>query len=307
MKVVNLCVDDWANFSYDMSQAMRVVGIDAYSYKLNKHHHNYTQQSEVCGWDKMFKECKDADVVNVVHSNELLFSRVRPYIKGKVNVVYTGTVYRKDPDKYNAIFNPHVNKSIIALGEFAGLGAKNAVYMVGAIDTGKIVPNYRDVKHPYVISHYPSNSNVKGSDKINKMMKEVKGKDRLYFYNYSDISVASKLQYVRMNECDIYLELFSPLNNGKKYGSFGITALEAAAMGKIVVTQNLSAEVYKNNYGDCALQCVEDESEFILRLTQLTIAPSSRIKQLQEETRQWVVDKHSYKATGEYILKNILQ
>ena len=93
----------------------------------------------------------------------------------------------------------------------------------------------------------------------------------------------------RYRECDVYVELFNHAIDGRPYGSFGTTAAEAAAMGKVVVTQNLYADFYEREYGDCPL---------ILARTE----PSEMMK-LQEAHRQWAVNKHSFKATGERIKK----
>jgi glycosyltransferase involved in cell wall biosynthesis len=199
-------------------------------------------------------------------------------------------------------FNPIVHKTVIALGEFAGYGAKNETYIVGAIDTDKLISSGIKPKRPYIAGHYPSNSLVKGTETINKIAGNIKG----IKYLCSVEKVTYEEQLKRMAVCDIYIELFNPVLNGEKYGSFGISALEAAAMGKIVVTQNLSHKVYKENYGYCPLILCETENDLREKLELLGSMKPNEIKHLQDKTREWVVKNHSYKATGERILKNIL-
>lgn len=298
MKVVNLCVDDWANFSYDNCQAMQSVGIDAYSYKLRPHVHNFKEQSEICSKSEMIKACQDADFIQIVHNNANLFREIYTGIKNKkINVVYTGTDYRVNHVNLNAIFNPYINKSAIALGEFAGLGAKNEVYMVGAVRTGY---QRREIKKPYLVAHYPSNPEVKGTKLILETLKKFK------HFKYSLDQVNANEQLTRLMECDIYVELLAPLNNGKKYGSWGITALEAAAMGKIVITQNLSKAVYEKHYGECPLILIENQNELLSKTLDLITMSEKEINLLSEQTMEWLENNHSYKATGEYMLKNIL-
>ena len=97
--------------------------------------------------------------------------------------------------------------------------------------------------------------------------------------------------------------MFNPAIDGRPYGSFGTTAAEAAAMGKVVVTQNLYADFYEREYGDCPLILARTEQEFIDKIKWLnTLEPSEMLK-LQEAHRQWAVNKHSFKATGERIKK----
>ena len=306
MKVVNLCVDDWANFQYDITKSMRAVGIDAYGYKLNRHVSNYPEQCEIAGVEVMRKMCRDADVVNFIHSNERLFAQICPAIPGKtINVWYTGTVYRRNPALYNAIFNPRVNKSVVCLGEFVGKGAKNEVYMVGAVDTG-VDPVIKQGR-PYRFGHYPSNAEVKGTATIVELMAKCVNGKGLATFEWSTEHVDAVAQWQRMANCDIYIELLAPLNEGNVYGSFGMSALEAGAMGKAVVTMNLHRETYRKHYGDCPLVLVDDAEDFLHAVIALQFSSVEALQKLREQTREWVVANHSHEATGRYILQNILQ
>lgn len=304
MKVINVCKDDWANFSYDNAMAMKAVGIEAKSLKLNPHIHNYPEQSDIVSIEEMILQCTEADVIQFVHSDLYCFNHIAPHIPGKrINVIYTGTVYRKNPEVFNEIFNPVVDKSIIALGEFAGLGAKNEVYMVGAIDVSKFYFNQKHASLPYKFAHYPSNIEVKGTREIVDMMQEFQPE---VDFTFNTKRVSFVQQCIRMEECDVYIELFKAELDKKKYGSWGITGLEAAALGKVVITMNLSSHVYAQNYGSCELITVEDEKQFRQTIHRLSCMPQNAMDYKKAQTRKWVEDKHSYKATGEYILKNIL-
>jgi hypothetical protein len=196
-----------------------------------------------------------------------------------------------------------VNKCIVALPEFYALGAKNVQYIVGAVNTDAITPLPYELAKPYRVRHYPSNAEIKGTDKIKEMMANV---NCPHDFKWDTQNVDAETQIDRVRQSDIYIELFKPNLNGKRYGSFGIQALEAAAMGKVVVSQNLHRDVYQNEYGECKLVLPETEDEFTFNLGALVSLSPPMIKQMQEDTRQWVVDNHSYKASGKRLLNKVL-
>lgn len=303
MKILNVCKDDWANFAYDNAEALKAAGADAKAVKLNNHIFVYQKAAAVLSKEAIEKEIKRADVVQIFHSDTTFVEACKKH--GKRTIVYhAGSHYRDNFKKLNTVFNPVVEKSAIALGELIGLGAKNEVYVVGAVHTDK-EPEITQ-KRPYIFGHFPSNSKVKGTEKIAAMMHAVQSTPQLSQFRYNTRLIDSEQQYRRMMGCDIYVELFQPELNGRTYGSFGITALEAAAMGKVVVTMNLHRHIYETHYGSCALQIANTEKEFMSTIVGLQFLGIDALITLRHNTRKWVVEKHSYKATGEYVLKNIL-
>ena len=306
MKVCNFSKSDWANFQFDNAEALKSVGIEAASYTILPHPFKYQKTSELISISNVQRKMLEADFVQIFHSDtDALNVFLSSHSKAKLIVYHAGSRYRRDPATYNKIFNGLVHKSVIALPEFAGLGCHNEQYLVGAIDTDRIYANPSHPQIPFDFRHYPSNPDVKGSMKIVDMVMEVKKKHNLTFrYSLNKQPMAD--QYERMRECDIYIELFAPLNEGKPYGSFGITALEAASMGKIVVTQNLNSDVYFNEYGFNRLLCADNEEHFKEIIVTLANSTSKEISNLQDETREWVVKNHSYKATGQRIVEKIL-
>jgi len=298
MKVVNFSRDDYSNFAYDNAMALRSVGVDANSYVIIPHQFNYLRTSEQISLSNVMQKMVEADYVQIFHSDsEALNVFINSKSKAKLIVYHAGSRYRRAPEKYNHLFNGFVHKSVIALPEFAGLGCKNEQYLVGAIDTDRIYRTPSHPQHPFDFRHYPSNAHVKGTTDIIKMVMEVKQNNKFHF-RYGLNRVESPQQYERMRECDIYIELFAPMNEGKPYGSFGITALEAASMGKIVVTQNLNSDVYFNEYGFCRLFTPVTVSDFKEVIELLANSTPKEISNLQDETREWVVKNHGYKASG---------
>ena len=305
MKVINCSHTDWANFGYDNAMALRSVGVDAESLCMMKHKFNYKKASTIATAETIRRKMREADVVQIIHSYEdSLNCFIASKAKAKLIVYYSGSNYRNNPSGFNKLFNPLADKSVIALGEFAGLGCKNEHYLVGAVDTDSIVPNYVEPNY-YTIGHYPSSAEIKGTEEIRKMVGCLKN-DTAFIFNCSTKLVDYQAQLKRLSECDIYIELFNPSLNGKKYGSWGITALEAAAIGKVVVTQNLSNDVYEKNYGDCPFILVSGREDFMNKVDGLLRLPYEKLLTLQQETRQWAVEKHGYAATGKRIVETIL-
>lgn len=307
MRVINICNQDNANFSFTNAEAMRSVGIDAESFSLTVHPYGYRYCSTIASRNEMRKQIEAADVVQVMHSDLKMLPLVQGI--GKPVIVYhAGTVYRQAPAMYNSVWNPIVARSVIALGEFAGKGSKNETYLVGAIDTLEISPVYSGSYEWRKIRHHPSNAGTKGTVKICEMIQALpKAQLSRTQFKYSDnrSRVSAELQLLRMADCDIYIELFKLKQNQADYGSFGISALEAAALGKVVVTNNLWKDIYQEQYGDCLLQIANTEEEFAAVLGSLIEMDAFDLVELQRKTRQWVHDKHSLQATGHRI-KNLI-
>lgn len=305
MKILNVCQDDWANFSYDNMMALRAVGLHCDAIKRNKHISEYENEAEiVASIEAVKRRIAEYDVIQFFHDNVTLFSLLHPAMKGKKIIAYhTSSMYRRDYYGINGLMNPNVYKCVCAMPEFMDNGAKEAVYMVGAVNTEQLQPTVYP-GNPYIFAHYPSNPVVKGTETVLQLFVDALGNLSL---SYSDDHVPAKEQIQRMRSCDIYLEMFSMFDsNGMPYGNFGITALEAAALGKVVVTNCVHWRVYQGAYGKLGLQVCNKENDFISAITRLDNMPLEELAELQNTTREWVVKNHSYKATGEYFLKHVL-
>jgi len=177
-------------------------------------------------------------------------------------------------------------------------------YIAAAINTDEIqFSTHRNEELTF--AHYPSNAPTKGTEKIKEMMSRF---DVRFLCDTTNVSHDDNMK--RISECDVYIELFAPLQNGKPYGSFGVTAFEAAAMGKFVITNSLFHNIYVDaygTYGQCGLLISNTENSFIQTIEYL----SQRITKEEFEhnkifTRNCIVEKHSYPATGNY-LKSIFK
>lgn len=301
-KVVNVCLDDYANYSHDNARSLQSVGIDCQSFKVQRHPFGYTSQCKVVPRHIILQEIKKADIVQLMHTdNHYLADCIN--LKKKFVVYHTGSRYRENSENFNSFFDPHVFKTFTDQCEFLKLGAKKIEYVATAIDVNYFAPRKRELKSPYTIGHFPSNASVKGTEAIISMLGDVRHAYRL---NYSENKIKHDLQMKRMADCDIYIELFKPFLRGKEYGCFGVTAFEAAAMGKVVVTNNKNRAEYSKAYGSCALMIANTEEEFVNTVENLLLLPEKKLKELQDESRRWIIEKHSFEANGNR-LKNLLE
>jgi len=307
MKVVILCTSDYANFGYIIGQSLKSVGFDAVTLKTISHRYKYIEQAQVVNYSYMKKTIMESDIVIFMHS-EFINTGLRLSNK-KVFVIHGGGRYRNNPKKSNDIFNRFVRKSLIQTGDLLGLGARNEVWIMGAINTNSIKMVDKKISNEIIISHFPSKAIIKGTDMIERVIKKLKNDPTIinkFKYICSDTQVSWSENLKRMSECDIYLDACQPKIGKAKYGEFGIAALEAAAMGKIIVTHFMSSERYKKEFGEHPIQVINSESDIENVLRRLLNTPINELQNLQFETRKWVETMHSYKAMGTRLKKILL-
>lgn len=304
MRIVLLSHSDFANYSYELCQSMKYVGLNAEAYALNHHAFGYKKQAIKTSVRDIKEQIEKADLIIVCHSCGTMYDMVKEIGK-RIWVIHTGTRYRQDPEKHNLRWNDLAEKVFICLGEFENLGAKNPIFLNMTVDINKIEPNYYN-NSVLTFAHYPSNREVKGTETILRVMDKLsKEHPNQFIFNYAHNIVKHEQQLARMRNCDVYIELCAPEQNGKPYGSFGTTALEAAAMGKIVVTSMCWKDLYECFYGELELFCANDETMLYAQLKYLINMPKSEIQTNKYISRDWVVNNHGYQATGERMKKLI--
>ena len=84
-----------------------------------------------------------------------------------------------------------------------------------------------------------------------------------------------------------------------------MTALEAAALGKVVIGQFDNRETYEKEYGPSPIITANTEEELVEVLNDLSTWSPDKIRQQQLMTREWVERHHSFESIGER-LKGIL-
>lgn len=288
MKVVSICVDDHANFMYNHHIGLGMNRVDSYCYKLNHHPFKYEREATLITLEGL-KELK-ADVFIIFHSDYEL----RPYINGPVVYYHTGTKFRQN--SANIIYHTDdAIMSLIALPEFHNIGLKNQKYLIGSVEQH----HTNRYANGNVFGHFPSNPSVKGTGQILEWFDSV-GVD----YKVDATTMPYPMHIKRLDDCDIYVELFNPHQGKKVYGSFGMTALEAAQLGKVVITQNLTGmNLYMNTYGECELEIGNTAEQFKQLIRKYKDAD---VQEKSERTIQWFNEKHSQRATG-LRLKRLLE
>lgn len=296
MKVLNLSECDYANASHENAKALRSIGVDCEDLVKSKHPFGYATEGKLSTIPEMIESIKKADVIQVMHSHPYLFELAKANSNAKIMVYHTGTRYREGHKGLSILFEGYTQCT--DQSEFLAIN-QNLHYIVSPVefDCAPLATEGR-----LRFAHYPSNPQVKGTDKILEMMNPFKLK---LDFRVSLNTVDHATQLRRMANCDVYIELFKPELNGNPYGCFGVTALEASAMGRIVVTNNLHNKVYTDTYGRLPFTIANTEKAFTNTINGLLNLSLEMIRDMQKQTWEIMRENHSYKATGERILKVI--
>lgn len=305
--VLLLCRDDWANVAYNFQESLRSVGVDALALKERPHAFGYPEEARLwSGVHEVYTAAARSDVIVWMHSQHVdigVSSTISP--NGAIQrfaVFHGGTAYRRNIVGMNQRFNPLVDVTLIQTQDLWNDGAKNTVWMVPGVDLSKFpTPNYYESCYGLSIAHYPRDSKLKGSKAILSALCEVLARQpessRHIGYSFADNHVPWPANIERMRHCDIYVHALN------QNGSWGVTALEAAALGKIVVGQFRQKELYENEFGPCPIVEANTEAELVEQIERLVAMTDNEIVALQQATRKWVEDYHSLQATGNRLVR----
>jgi hypothetical protein len=110
----------------------------------------------------------------------------------------------------------------------------------------------------------------------------------------------------RVAYCDIIIETVAMEAQGHPFGEWGNQAIEAAALGQIVITNTQSAELYKEEYGpDCALNIANNEDELQAQIMKFLSMSDDEILKEKQKTRAWAEKHHSMEATSKRLWDKI--
>ena len=295
-RVLNLASNDYANMSHNNARALRSIGVNCFDYVLSPHPFGYESQSEIVTREEIISMVNKFDVIQIFHSCSIILNLVNiGKFNGKLVVYHSGSRYRSEPDKFNKIFK-EVDVVITDQTEFIKLCDNEIHYLAPHIE---LEPTEKRKGGKLIVGHYPSNSEVKGTEDIKTMLEP--------FKNDFEIRIDTNIiphedNLKRIAECHIYVELFKPELNGKQYGCFGVTAFEATSLGCLVITNDLNMDIYHSIYGISPFQIANTKDEFIETLTILKEFNTETIKDLQEYDFR---KNHSIESTGKRILELI--
>jgi glycosyltransferase involved in cell wall biosynthesis len=288
---------DYANMSYTLEQCLKEVGVDAMAIVKGSWRPHHAKKVDPARFYKFAKKAKIVQFMHSVHKNLKLTKKQRVF------VYHGGSRYRENYEKMNKIFNPIVEKSIIQTGDMLGLGAKNEVWLLPAVDTKSIKPVYKRRSDKIIVGHYPSGPLAKNTKGINEVIGRLKADfGHKFTYAHSTDRVNWNKNIKRVARCDIYIEACNPMLKGKhstrKYGEWGVAGVEAAALGKVVVTHFLSQERYAKEYGKCGLVVANSLDEVESQMRKLLSLSDEKLLAMQEASRAWVEKFHSHHAVG---------
>jgi len=323
--VLMLAKNDWANTGYRFWRCVRSLGLNSIMFKGNAHPFAYPNQAplhpSLTGLpvdlypvtvmapylETLLAESK---VVHFIGSTYVVVPNWDWARNGtKIVVQHGGSTYRLAPERCNQIFNPIASATIIQCPDLLGLGAKNETLIYYPVDTEKIQPDYtRPLAGKLVIGHFPSDPTVKGTATILKVIEKLFRKPavskRLAYQGVRNTQgtnhwVSWEENLARMKACDIIIETLNVDIAGRKYGEWGNTALEAAALGKIVITNSLATNEYRVQYGTPPALHIANTPEALEEcLTALSDMSDSDIERRKHEARYWAQTYHSIPATA---------
>jgi hypothetical protein len=283
LKYLFVAERDWANIGYLLARSLQSIGEDAKAVCFQPHSF-YNQGAELIAEEPYLILTDEAEVIVAMHST----FRVCDY--KKLWVFHGGALYRRNSVQVNRAFNPIIEGSLIQTWNLLNLGARNPHCVLPPIDLS-IEPDY--TYYGKLFAHYPHKALMKGTDIILKVVKELSAK-----FSWSDKLVPHDINMNRMAACDVYIE--------QMWGrEWGLTALEAAALGKIVITNFQGLEDYRKQYGECGLVVANNEDELRQEVTEIMNWTPEQILEKKKATREWVETYHSFEAVGRR-LKEIL-
>jgi len=271
--------DDYANLGYLLSKSLNSVGVEAKAVSFNPNDFNYPETAELCDMESYLRDAANADIIVAMQSQYFQCNLTGK----KLFVFHGGSIYRHNSSRLNNAFNQIVTGTIIQHWDFLDRGAKNESWLLPPVDTKFIQPDYK--YHDKIFAHYPHKADMKGSDKIIKTLKEAN-----FAYDYTAVDWLDNLK--RIAECDIYIEQLCP-------HEWALTALEAAALGKIVITTFRGLDEYRKQYGECELVIANTEDELRQKVNEIMGWDEAQILTKKIATRNWVVKYHSLEAVGQ--------
>jgi hypothetical protein len=244
-------------------------------------------------WDRLQSVVDQFKVVVMMHS---WYHQIKKRDYQKFGVFHGGTAYREGHGYMCEIFNKFVDVTLIQHANFFGWGAKNEKWLIPPLNTDAIVPVFSepDMIRSKGITFRHNPRGEKGSEIINKVMKKFQSTCNYKYSQPSEI-VPWADNIKRMSDCDIYIE---SLISADEWG--GITVLEAASLGKIVITRFTSKD--KNKYNEefkCNCPIIGAEAETLESVVKeiLKLSPENIIA-MQHKSREWIEGVHGYIPTG---------
>jgi glycosyltransferase involved in cell wall biosynthesis len=212
-----------------------------------------------------------------------------------VAVSHFGSLYREGLERMTIEFNKLVDVTFVTV-DTLDVGAKNPIWLGQPINLDYIKPVYKRGSDKVIISHFPTKWFIKGSVVVRTAIYHyVKNQNFEFRYRSKLISWEENIEEV--SKCDIYID-------DLQGDWLNVSAIEAAALGKIVITKFTHADKYKENFGiPCQVQTANGPKELGEKIDELLSMSASERLALKRKSRKWVEQVHSYKAFGNRLVK----
>lgn len=326
--IAMLTQNDWANTGYRFKKCLEYLGYNIIGFKGFPHQLNYPEQLSIHMSLSMTRPVSAAPIIiktkdlrplvdnsEVVHFvASTIIDTMADLTRHKVVSQHGGTTYRMNTDTCNNIFNKFTDYTIMQFPTLLGHGANNEHLIYYPVDTNFIRPRFNRIhKDKLVIGHFPSSWESKGTDVIINVINRLKYSDKIgdrFEYIGLNTLVESRTEWLynldRMSRCDILIETIKPELTGKPFCEWGNTALEGCALGKIVITNTDSLDLYEKEYGGRPeLVIANNAAQLESQLTELLISSDKIIEEKKHAARKWVETKHSIPATAERLYDKI--
>ena len=305
--IIFIAHDDWCNVGTEWALACQSIGMKSLAICWQRAMWHYIHGSvQIHDNDELQRISDGADVVVHMHTHIAPIKRVPGQ---KWIVFHGGSRFRRDPATHISTQNPLVDMTWIQTGELFGFGCKNEHWMMPAIDTEYLQPHFSDPRRisedGLRFAHYPrvaGNGIVKkGTKGIVKIACDVERLRENFRWSYGLEPKLWVENMERMSQPDIYIERLS-----RSCKEWGITAMEAAALGKVVITQFESKERYEREFEcECPFVISNTPEELKEKIMWLLDIPPEEIIEIQKRTRDWVCKVHGYEPTARRIQKHL--
>lgn len=277
---------------YVFAQSLKTVGVDARAFTTQLHGLNYPEQADLMPHN-IVSILKKADVIQYMHSMLFLHDKIN-LKKKRVFVFHGGTRYREHQDVLNEMFNPIVERTLIQTKDLWNDGAKDPVWVLPAVDV-KTIQYHPETDNSKVvrIGHFATNPERKGSRKIYEVVLEVMKEfpKKVTYKTGNLVPWADNIQ--RMANCDIYIDQM-------EVGEWGVSALEASALGKVVISNFRSSQDYAKEFGYPSSIIPANTYDALHRILKNLLTDGvDKIAILKRVSRRWVERFHSYEALGD--------
>jgi hypothetical protein len=329
--VLILTIDDNANTGWRTMKCLQRMGLKVLFFKGSMHPYYYPEQGMI--HPELFKIAMKekghildpvvqvpllkpvSDAAKCIHyiASRIIDTGTDPRTK-KIVAQHGGRFYRTNHAIINQLLDPYIDASIVQMPDLMNLGAKNEHLIYFSVDTDYIKPSYETGCEKLIIGHYPSLSAEKGTSKIIRIIKRF-GEDQETNdkFLYDGIEKAEKevqtiwfTQLERMARCDVIIDVCAETAQNRPYGEWGNTAFEAAALGKVVITNSHRVDMYEREYG-CkpSMRIANTEEEVEKNLRELISLPKDKLLEEKQRAREWVVRNHSIDATSKRMWERV--